>query len=310
MRHPVAIIKCNNMKKLISIVISLALSIPALLSTPSSVTFIPAFSESDLAIPPGADESTKLLHQQRAALVSVDYLDFEAAEYLLKVKDTETITRLVYALRLGDDRSGQLLESCATIEVIPYLLEDMAHGPNDHRARFVPVRTVAVWIAARTLARTDGFPAETKEWLNHVRSMADQFGGVVQDQTSRLLLVWWLHNEKAIHEGKLSEATWLPPERQITVKPVPPSKSLPTSAQAQSPEVPKTPPYSLGESYQEWVARLARPEGRDLNFVPLHIGGEPNFSRQVQTLETPVSIGTGGNSTEQKGGSIPNAPIR
>ncbi len=233
----------------------------------------------DLLVP--LAENTKVDHatvpQLRSLLVSSDWnVRHEAGQALIHAGDMPSILRLVYALKQGYSEAERILLDHASIQVVPYLLEDVAHGSLQHSPdysldAFGQVRLAATEIMARALERTAGLPEETKRWLGGLAGGLPLF---YVPEKSQVLLEWWVHNQVAISAGKFNDAVWLPVERKIVPKvfqawrkfdqarPPPP----PPRAPKPLPPVPD-PPLQVEESFEVWSARIVRQELRDLTYA-------------------------------------------
>ena len=234
---------------------------------------------SDLLAP--VAEITKAGHatvpQLRSLLGASDWgARHEAGQALIQSGDVPSILRLVYALKQGYSEAERILLDHATIQVVPYLLEEVAHGslqrsPDYSLDACGRVRGAATEIMLRALEGTADLPEDTKGWL---RGLSGGLPFFYVPEKSQALLEWWVHNQVALSAGKLHEAVWLPRERKIVpkvfqdwrkmnqAKPPPPPPPAP-------PPLPPVsdPPLQVEESFEVWSARIVRPELRDLTYA-------------------------------------------
>jgi len=239
----------------------------------ASELIIPPFDEVDLAYPPsGAVLDDLDLPQLRLVSGSDDYVERNRAfSALLQADDQKTIQRLVFALRQGNEVSEHLLLENARLSMVPYLLEDVARGSIKHYSSGFRVREAATEIMMKALAITPGFPDETRQWF---KSISVYYALFAVPERSKFLIDWWIHNEQTVMAGKLSEATWLPKERELKTKifdewdefsrtktpPPPPPPPVPSNE-------PYDPlPIKIAEPFKDWVRRVSHPEGRDLTW--------------------------------------------
>jgi len=162
--------------------------------------------------------------QLRSLLGSSDWTArYEAGQALVQSGDVPAILRLVYALKQGYSDAERVLLDHATIQVVPYLLEEVAHGSLQRSPEYSlnacgRVRGAATEIMARAIERNAGLPDETKEWVKSI----SRSGGMTIFQTvpekSQALLEWWVHNQVALSAGKFHEAVWLPAEKALIPK--------------------------------------------------------------------------------------------
>lgn len=218
--------------------------------------------------------------QLRAMLTVVSFANSRnAARALVRAGDDATIQRLVYALKQGNGPAAEILYEGASLQVVPYLLEDVAHGSMAHftassLSSFDRVRVSAAEIMAETLSKIPGLPAESTAWLKDV-ARCDGRSLMLVPEKSKVLLDWWDHNGEAVLAGRASEAMWLPVERTITprtyeawwkkhrAKPPPPPPS--------PPPIPRDPPSELpvqvDEPFESWASRIVDPKRRDVTWA-------------------------------------------
>lgn len=195
-----------------------------------------------------------------------------AAEVLVEAGDKKTILRLIYTLKQGNIFGVVTLGWRSPRQLIPYLMEDVAHGSMENLSEWWPmmsyntVRFAATEIVAGILSEIEEFPEPTREWLNYV-----SFGNHNKDindlsQKSKFLVEWWLLNEKAFLEERWNEVVPLPHAGNYPPPPKP--KFLP---EGPIPEFhPKAfAPLNVHESFEDWSARIVHPERRDLRWVKL-----------------------------------------
>ncbi len=202
-----------------------------------------------------------------------------AAEALIARGDEATIARLVFAFRRGNALAEGILLSSASVSVVPYLLEDVAHGSLDHycgggHPAIGRVRVTASAIVVAALSRTQNLPAETAEWLDDLRRYyAGRYDHV--PELSKTLLDWWSHNGEAMLGNRPNEAAWLPLERKLDpmifeswrrvndAKPPPPPPA--------APPLPREPlsalPLLIAESFENWASRVVEAKQRDVTWA-------------------------------------------
>ncbi|OYV04253.1 MAG: hypothetical protein CFE26_17900, partial [Verrucomicrobiales bacterium VVV1] len=97
----------------------------------------------------------------------------EAATELIKSGDEKAILRVVYALKQGEPAAERLLWNNISLMMVPFLMEDVAHGSLDDyyvgilETPFGRVRLAATEIVARALAENPNFTDETQRWLQN-----------------------------------------------------------------------------------------------------------------------------------------------
>ena len=229
------------------------------------------------------DEGMKM---GRYWLVNGGYEDqMHAVADLIRHHDQDSIARVVYAFRQGDRAASDMLFTSATLDVVPYLLEDMAHGNTEplQGTRFVfegSLRREAIELAVEALTSTRGFSHETSDWLGYMSRGSGSMESCIEK--SKLLIDWWKHNQKNLEEGKLKAATWLPDprrtDRALGLSPPegPPAPPPPPPPPPPDPEVPKwaKTPLPLAESFDAWYARVRDHKRLDLTFVDVRREGD------------------------------------
>lgn len=230
-------------------------------------------------LPEYVDARKATLPQLRALLSADNATAHNAAMALVRAGDEATIQRLVYAIKQGNSRAAEALRDSASPQVVPYLLEDVAHGSmerfdTESLRSFDKVRVAATEIMGAALAGTPGLPAESAAWLKETAFRSGPPLMLVPEK-SRVLLDWWEHNGEAVLAGRASEATWLPAERKITprifeawskknrTKPPPPPPSPPPVPREPASEL----PVHVDESFESWAARVIDPKRRDVTWA-------------------------------------------
>ena len=215
------------------------------------------------------------LQTLRISLVTSQPLEQQqAAEELIKANDEQSILRIIYAARQGSTFAAEILRSNANMRIIPYLMEDVAHGSmqrvelND--SGFGNVRHAATQIVMRALLAEPGFPAATRAWFQYLASRPSM---LYLPESSRFIRDWWVHNQETIAKGSLDKALWLPDVQTYSNNPWKESKVIPP--QTPPPPPPPPPPslvklpFQLSETFEEWADRVIDPGQRDFFFVPL-----------------------------------------
>jgi hypothetical protein len=218
--------------------------------------------------------------QLRSILISGNETDrLKAGKALAQSGDHPTIQRLVYATKQGNSLAAEILHDSASLYVIPYLLEDVAHGSmklvlGDSLNPYNRVRVTATEIMTETLAAIPGLPAEITAWLNDL-ARGGGLALMLVPEKSKALLDWWEHNGEAVLAGRANEATWLPAERKLTprifeawlevdrAKPLlPPPPPPPILQEPLSPL-----PVRVDESFESWAKRIVDPKLRDVTWA-------------------------------------------
>ena len=125
----------------------------------------------------------------------------EAVKELISRADDATVARLVYALRRGNALAESILLDTASLPMVNYLLEDVAHGSMERyyssgEPAIGQVRVAATAIVTEALARTPGLPADTVEWFESLRRTGSRHTVFVPEQ-SKAVIDWWTHNISA-----------------------------------------------------------------------------------------------------------------
>ncbi len=204
---------------------------------------------------------------------------------LIRHHDHDSIARVIYAFRQGDRAAARMLSNNPTLDMVPYLLEDVAHGNMEplKGTRYLfegNLRQVAIDLAIDALASTRGFSRETSEWLGFMSRGSDFMENAVE--RAKLLIDWWKHNQKNLEEGKLKAATWLPDPRRTDRAvgfsppegpPAPPPPPPPPPPNPVEPKWAKT-PLPLAEPFDAWYARVRDHKRLDLTFVDVRREGD------------------------------------
>ncbi|MEO5915687.1 MAG: hypothetical protein ABIS50_15745 [Luteolibacter sp.] len=199
---------------------------------------------------------------------------FEAIRWLIQKNDLKTILRMVYALKQGNPWAEEVLRNNQSMSVVPYLIEDVAHGSlesyGSKSANPVDgsVRVAATGYVAATLAIAPEFSGPTKDFL---KSLDSGRGILTLSDESKYLTLWWLLNQDAINAGKWNETKPLPGEIRLRepefldTKPLP--GNVPPDPILLTPKF--GPSWELSESFEAWAKRIVDPKLRNLNFVEL-----------------------------------------
>jgi hypothetical protein len=263
--------------------------IELVLSCAAATYRFPPFGEADILF--GKEELDKRMKDEpslykksvlelRSIMTFGDYGEQqEAAKVLMQAGDQETMLRIVYSLKQGNLFGVISLGLDSSPEVIPYLMEDVAHGSIEDLGDKWPysaydhVRFAATEIVATLLNRIDEFPESTKEWLQYVKSGNGSNDVHDLSQKSKFLVEWWILNEKAFLEQKWNEVVPVPNAGSYAPRPV--LKQLPEDDGWIPPPMdePKAPGkfkhLEVSESFEDWSARIVHPERRDLRWVKL-----------------------------------------
>jgi len=265
--------------------ISMMFLVVALPCVADRYTF-PSFNKEDLAF--GKEDLQKHLNEEttiyeksfselRAIMTFGNFFEQqEAAKILVQAGDREAILRVIYNLKQGHWLAEEILKQRPARQVIPYLMEDVAHGNmkdfggNLMHVSYGRTRFAATEIVASNLSEIEEFPEATREWLKYVKSGNGE--GYISDlsQKSKFLVEWWILNEKAFLAERWNDVVPLP--HAGSYLPLPKPKFLPgsDSPPVDVPIVPwKFTPLEVPESFEEWSARIVDPERRDLRWVKL-----------------------------------------
>lgn len=222
-----------------------------------------------------------------------------AATELMKRGDQETILRVVYSLKQGNAAAEELLRGTDSLDVIPYLMEDVAHGSLEYYGAFHPtfsvgrVRVVATECVAAILAESPVFSGENRECLRAITS-GNESEIQTLTQQSRYLVQWWLLNERAFEAGKwedirplLHEITYIHPRddtplpsRDDNVYLLDPALRPPIGG----------PELSVAESFEAWSARIVDPKRRNLDFVALSWDGKKVIEHPAVSLDPKAKL--------------------
>lgn len=270
---------------------------PPLIGTPfeggsgePSPLILPPYEPDQLeAVDSQADVAPSTIPQLRTLLVTEhpeetpSDVRWQAARTLIKGGDGPTIARFAYAFKQGNAAAIAMLYENPTLQMIPYLLEEVAHGNMDHLPDYETqcryLRIGAGQIVGAAFAKIPGLPEETQAWLHDLaRRNWDWFSSV--SERSKALLDWWEHNQAAVLAGDASKADWLPAERnfpstvsdqwQQKIKDDPPLPPYPE--QPRSPGPPPALPLQPAEYFEVWYHRVSDPQNLDLTYVPVDYG--------------------------------------
>lgn len=257
----------------------------SLLSPAEDAYIFPPFSKSDLAF--GKEDFDDHVKDEiyvgkpfpviRAIMTFGDFADKqEAAKALVQAGDSEAILRMIYCLKQGHPMAEEILKWRPSRQVVPFLMEDVAHGSmedfggNLMHVSYGRTRFAATEIVASILSEVEEYPEATREWLKYVKSGNGE--GYISDlsQKSKFLVEWWILNEKAFLAERWSDVVPLP--QAGSYLPFPKPKFLPgsDSPPVDEPIVPwKFTPLDVPESFEDWSSRIVHPERRDLRWEKL-----------------------------------------
>ena len=211
----------------------------------------------------------------------------EAIKELIARADVATVARLVHALRRGNSLAEHILLDTASLPVVIYLLEDVAHGSME---RYDPiggpgigqVRVAATAIVTKALAGTPGLPTATVAWFESLRRTGSVCPIIFVPEQSKAVIDWWTHNSSAMQTGKPEKATWLPDDKLLipnaytaweksrSAIPPPPPPSPPPVPPPHS-----SLPFSIAEPFGQWVERVAKLGNLDLKFAEVDFEAHP-----------------------------------
>ncbi len=237
------------------------------------------------------------MEELRGIMATSDNPDLSVAvRELLERGDQKTILRLVYSLKQGNVEAMGML-STATLAVVPYLMEDVAHGSLEYYGSYSfgdaitgegRIRETAVERVASILFMapeiTPKFTPETGECLKAIgRGNPDQIQGLT-DQ-SRYLVQWWLLNKNSFEAGKWEDTRPLPQE--ITYIDPRKDRSFPRDERWDSEKQPPygSPSFKLPESFEAWSKRIVDPKRRNLDFVALSWDGTKVLEHPAKSLD-------------------------
>jgi len=275
------------------------------------------YGKADLALATTGQLRTLLTTEQ-----SPIGLRWDAARALIKAGDDATIARLAYALKQGNVDAMAVLRENATLQMVPYLLEEVARGNMDRLPvggveDFNFLRIAAGQIVGFAFKKIPGLPEETRRWLYDLAPAGDYPWRETVSERSKALLDWWEHNQAAVLAGEASKADWLPVERSFPtivrdqwhqkIKADPPLPPYPEQPQPLGP--PPALPLQPAESFDVWYHRVRNPENLDLTYVPVDYGAMgrlwPKFDsynvRLAQLAAGSVAVPT----AQPRGASVP-----
>jgi hypothetical protein len=160
-----------------TIVLSLLFLCVADVPLASEVLTIPPFEKADVHMAADRSSAEPSVQNLRAILEDGDLNDqLAAGAALVKIGDEKSIARLVYAVRQGSPDAAEILLNHPSINVVPLLVEDIAHGDmspivegsGDWSHGHGSVRNMAFKIVARTLAGQTALPERTRAWFNEL----------------------------------------------------------------------------------------------------------------------------------------------
>ncbi len=290
-------------------------------------------------LPPISDHlevSGATLPQLRSILVSANASDrLNAGKVLVQSGDHPTIQRLVYAMKQGNTMAAEILHDSASLHVIPYLLEDVAHGsmklvPGYSLNPYDRLRVTATEIMSKTLAVIPGLPDESIVWLVDMAGGGGGSGGLefmFVPEKSKALLDWWGHNGEAVLAGRANEATWLPAERKLTPRifeawrevdqAKPPLPPPPPPTFSQEPWSPL--PLRVDEPFESWAKRIVDPKLRDVTWATVDFETGSSVRLGVSAIDPSERNGqlavrgdtqTGSPSVASPNGSAPTRDVR
>lgn len=227
------------------------------------------------------------LSELRWLVQNSDEMQLRAAEVLIEKGDSSTITRLVYAMRQGNAAAEQILYANASAQMVPFLLEDVAHGSLESYsgmggdvAPIGRVRVAATAIVTEALSRIEGLPPETTTWLRTLKREGNARYQYVPEQ-SKIIIDWWQHNGFAILSGRNADAAWLPENRELirstflawenSRRMLPPP--LPPDLPPEVVQPISATPIKLSEPFDAWVDRVSSAATINLTVAPVNFGG-------------------------------------
>ena len=241
----------------------------------------------------------KDLQELRSIMTFGDYgAQQQAAKVLIEAGDHETILRVVYTLKQGSLIGVDALGGRTPRQVIPYMMEDVAHGSmedfggNLMHVPYGKVRFAATEIVASILREIEEFPEPTREWLKYVKSGNGNKDINDLAQKSKFLVEWWILNEQAFLAGKWDEVVPVPHAGTYPPPPKPqflPEGELPPGAEDEPPTPWKFTPLEVPESFEDWSARIVHPERRDLRWVKLTFENGKWVEHPAVRLDPPAS---------------------
>lgn len=204
----------------------------------------------------------------------------QAALILVRAGDREAILRTVYGLKQGNPLAEEILRTFPSRQVIPFLMEDVAHGSMEDFGQDWPnlaygkPRLVATEVVASILNNIDDFPEPVREWLKYVRHGNTSIKIRNLSEKSKFLVEWWILNEKAFIEERWDDVVPVPHSGSYSTKlkpdlsPAGAGEFAPPSEE-ETHEPWKFKPLDVPESFEDWSARIVHPERRDLRWVKL-----------------------------------------
>jgi hypothetical protein len=218
---------------------------------------------------------------------------YQAASELLQRGDQKTILRIVYSLKQGNVGAGEILRINNKLAMIPFLMEDVAHGSLEFYGAYLAedvvigdnsVREAATRRVAEILANAPEFTGETRAYLRAISSGTESWVQGLSSQ-SRYLVEWWLLNEVAFGSARWEDTRPLPQE--ITFTNLKDDHVIPRGElrlRAQRPPM-YAPEWNLTESFESWSERIVDPTRRNLDFVDLSWDGNNVVEQPSRSLD-------------------------
>ncbi len=298
--------KIFKMKSILAI-LCLSLTSAGFVESPRSRFIFPPFAKEEMAAAltrPVSEYFTEAsVFDEKPIVVTVEELrrimtieepggQFVAAKALIKREDLKTILRVVYAFKQGNVAAEEILRDSKTLALIPYLMEDVAHGSLEYYGNYRGsdftsgdgiVRVAAVKSVSDILFQAPEFTGETMECLKAIcRGSEDEIHSL--SEKCRYLVQWWLLNKDAFEAGKWEETRPLPQEIIYSVPkeytPLPHGERWVRELQ---PPV-GSPAWELFESFEAWSERIVDPNLRNLDFVALSWDGEKVIEHPARSL--------------------------
>jgi hypothetical protein len=218
----------------------LLLSLPAVTLAEGEIShfIFPPFAKEDIEIPahtlpdhPDYEEKRAISVEEWRGIMSTGDFSLQdmAAQELVERGDQKTILRLVYSMKLGNVEAISILGSSRSLAVVPYLMEDVAHGSLEYYGSYsfgdavtgggwlreAAVKHVASILFSATEFTTPKFTQETTECLKAIgRGNPEWIQGL--SEQSRYLVQWWLLNKDSFEAGKWEDTQPLPQEIKYT----------------------------------------------------------------------------------------------
>lgn len=253
---------------------SICLMMLSIVGNASERFMVPPFDAQDLSGDSLLFSPDLSLSEMRTVMMRGDFPDqLEAANELIKSGDEKAVLRVIYALKQGEPAAERLLWDNSSLMMVPFLMEDVAHGSLDDyyvgilETPFGRVRLAATEIVARALAENPNFTDETQRWL---QNLADGGGIAIFrfPEKSKVLVEWWEKNEELLIANKMHDVkpllTWSGYPSELPDIHSPPDRPTPPPA----PDEPKV-PLEVSEPFEVWSKRIVNQGQRDLTFREL-----------------------------------------